>query len=199
MPRDIELGSRRRSNSALFVFRKSPHPVNAKISRVEAFVVSQKLERVFAFSQWRYAQRSVCLVRVTTESGHYGWGEGYGPAEVVRSGIEFFAPLLTGGDPLQTGTLWQRMHLRALDFTRRGVLLAALSAIDIALWDLKGKLLGVPVHVLLGGRRVDAVPVYATGLYFDEQPGLTQRLAAEALGYVPGDATQVTACVGRSP
>lgn len=154
------------------------------IARVEAFVVAQKLRRPFHFSQWGFAHRSICLVRVTADDGRYGWGEGYGPADVVRAGVEFFAPLILGGDPLHTGALWQRMHARGHDFARRGVLLAALSAIDVALWDLKGKMLGTPVHVLLGGKRREAVSVYATGLYFDEEPNLTARLATEAVGYV---------------
>ncbi|MBL9200324.1 MAG: mandelate racemase/muconate lactonizing enzyme family protein [Opitutaceae bacterium] len=153
------------------------------IARVEAFVVSQPLRRPFHFSQWGFDRRAVCLVRVTTDDGRHGWGEGYGPADVVRAGVEFFAPHVLGGDPLRTGALWQRMHARGLDFGRRGVLLAALSAIDIALWDLKGKILGAPVHVLLGGKRRDAVAVYATGMYFDDEPDLAARLAAEAAGY----------------
>ncbi len=154
------------------------------IVRVEAFVVAQKLRRSFHFSQWGYDHRAVCLVRVTTDDGRYGWGEGYGPADVVRAGVEFFAPLLPGADPLHTGALWQRLHARGHDFARRGVLLAALSAIDVALWDLKGKILGAPVQVLLGGPRRAAVSVYATGMYFDDEPNLTARLAAEAAGYV---------------
>lgn len=154
------------------------------IARLETFVVSQALQRRFHFSQWHYDRRTVCLVRVTTDDGRYGWGEGYGPADGVRAGIGFLAPQLVGSDPLQTGTLWQHMHRRSLDFARRGGLFAALSAIDVALWDLKGKILGVPVHVLLGGKRRDAVQVYATGLYFDEEPGLQDRLATEAAGYV---------------
>lgn len=154
------------------------------IARVETFVVAQKLRRSFHFSQWGYDRRAVCLVRVTDTDGRHGWGEGYGPADVVRAGVEFFSPLVAGGDPLRTGALWQRMHARGADFSRRGVLLAALSAIDVALWDLKGKILGVPVHTLLGGKRREAVDVYATGLYFDDEPNLSARLAAEAVGYV---------------
>ncbi|MEO6246423.1 MAG: mandelate racemase/muconate lactonizing enzyme family protein, partial [Opitutaceae bacterium] len=164
--------------------RRRGESAMAKIARVEAFVVAQALARGFHFSQWRVDRRAVCLARVTTDDGCHGWGEGYGPAEVVRAGVEFFAPLLIGADPLLNAALWQRMHARGLDFARRGVLLAALSALDLALWDLKGKLLGAPVHVLLGGKRRDAVAVYATGMYFDDQPNLTERLAAEAAGYV---------------
>jgi len=154
-----------------------------RIVRIEPFVVSQQLRKPFSYSQWEYDRRTVCLVRVVAEDGTYGWGEGYGPAAVIRAGIEFFAPLLLGRDPLATGALWQAMHVRGLDFARRGVLMAAISALDIALWDLKGKLLGTPVHVLLGGARRSRVNVYATGMYFDREPDLRPRLAREAAGY----------------
>ncbi len=155
-----------------------------RIARIETFVVTQRLQKPFSYSQWEYDRRTVCLVRVTADDGTYGWGEGYGPAAVIKSGIEFLAPLVMGGDPLAIGALWQAMHVRATDFARRGVLLASLSAIDIALWDLKGKLLRTPVHVLLGGQRRARVQVYATGLYFDREPNLRERLAREAVGYV---------------
>ena len=65
----------------------------------------------------------------------------------------------------------------------RGVLVAAISAIDIALWDLRGKLLGQPVSVLLGGRRRERVKVYATGMYFIETDDLAGKLADEAQMY----------------
>jgi D-galactarolactone cycloisomerase len=155
-----------------------------RISRIETFVVTQRLQKPFSYSQWEYDRRTVCLVRVTSDDGTYGWGEGYGPAPVIRSGIEFLAPLLIDRDPLATGAAWQVMHTRVLDFARRGILLASISALDIALWDLKGKLLGVPVHVLLGGKRRDRVLVYATGMYFDREPNMRERLAKEAADYV---------------
>ncbi|MEX1018320.1 MAG: mandelate racemase/muconate lactonizing enzyme family protein [Litorilinea sp.] len=154
------------------------------IATVETFVVRQKLDTPFYFSQWEYDQRAVCLVKVTTQDGQYGWGEGYGPAEVVAAGVRFLAPHLIGQDPLKTATLWQMLYRRALDFARRGVLAASLSALDIALWDLKGKLLDQPVSTLLGGQRRDRVPVYATGLYFTHTPDLPAALAQEAQGYV---------------
>jgi D-galactarolactone cycloisomerase len=166
------------------------------IAKVETFIVSQQLQRSFYFSQWHYDRRTVCLVRVTTEEGSYGWGEGYGPAGVIASGVAFLAPLLQGADPRLTGELWQRLHTRAHDFIRRGVLLAALSALDLALWDLKGKLLKVPVHVLLGGRRRTTQPVYATGMYFDDEPNLRARLAAEARSYVDAGYRAVKMKVG---
>ncbi|UCC99437.1 MAG: mandelate racemase/muconate lactonizing enzyme family protein [Phycisphaerales bacterium] len=154
-----------------------------KIRTVEPFVVSHELEREFYFSQWKYDTRSICLVKITCDDGTFGWGEGYGPAQVIKSGIEFFRPLLIGYNPLEIESLWQMMYLRSLDYARRGILLSALSAIDVALWDLRGKILGQPVSVLLGGRRRKSVRTYATGMYFTETESLSERLAQEALGY----------------
>ncbi len=154
-----------------------------KISRIEAYVVEQRLDRPFYFSQFEFQTRQICLVKVLAEDGTYGWGEGYGPATVVKAGIEFLAPLVSGEDPLQVEAIWSKMHLRSLDYARRGVLVAAISAIDIALWDLRGKLLGQPVSVLLGGRRREQVRVYATGLYFTETDDQLGALVEEARLY----------------
>ena len=101
-----------------------------KIARVDAFVVEEPLETPFYFSQFGFDKRQLCLVKVTAEDGRYGWGEGYGPAPVIRAGVDFLAPLVIGEDPLRVEAIWQKMHLRSLDYARRGVLVAAISAID---------------------------------------------------------------------
>ena len=155
-----------------------------KIARIEAIVVEQQLDRPFYFSQFEFQARQVCLVKAVADDGTYGWGEGYGPATVVKAGVEFLAPLAAGEDPLHVEAIWSKMHLRALDYARRGVLVAAISAIDIALWDLRGKLLGQPVSALLGGRRREQVRVYATGLYFTETDDQVGALVEEAQRYV---------------
>jgi len=154
-----------------------------KIERIETHVVEQALDTPFYFSQFEFRSRQVCMVKVIAADGTYGWGEGYGPANVVKAGVEFLAPLALGEDPLQVEAIWNKMHLRALDYARRGVLVAAISAIDIALWDLRGKLLGQPVSVLLGGRRRERIMVYATGMYFTETEDLAGKLADEAQRY----------------
>ncbi len=154
-----------------------------KISTIEPFVVSHKLNEMFYFSQWQYDTRTICLVKITCDDGTFGWGEGYGPAGVIKAGIEFLRELLIGRNPLETESIWQMMYLRSLDYARRGILLSALSAIDVALWDLKGKILGQPVSVLLGGRRRKSVRTYATGMYFTETESLPEKLSKEALGY----------------
>lgn len=167
-----------------------------RIARVDTFIVAQKLEKPFYFSQWEYDRRAVCLVKVTADNGLYGWGEGYGPAGPVRACIEFLAPFVLGQDPLHEATLWQTMYRRSLDYGRRGVMVAGISAVDVALWDLKGKALGQPVSVLLGGRRREHVMVYATGMYFSAGSDLAQRLAAEAQSYAEQGFTAMKMKVG---
>jgi len=172
-----------------------------KIQRIEPFVVRHELREAFAFSQWEYRTREICLVRVTAEDGTYGWGEGYGPAQVVRAGIEFLAPLVVGRDPLAHELLWQALFRRSYDYARQGVLTAALSAVDVALWDLRGKRLGQPVSVLLGGRRRETVRAYATGMYFRDVPDLPAALAEEAAGYKAQgfDAVKMKVGLGLEP
>lgn len=155
-----------------------------KIKSIECFVLADKLKETFYFSQWEYSERRVCVVKVTSDTGHVGWGEGYGPAGLIKSGIEFLTPHVVGMNPLQTETIWSVMYRRTLDFARRGVLVAAISAIDVALWDLKGKILEQPVHQLLGGKKRDTIVPYATGMYFTDGGVMADKLCKEASEYV---------------
>ncbi len=153
-----------------------------KITSVESFILSDKLEESFYFSQWEYAERRICIVKVTSSTGHVGWGEGYGPAGIVQAGIEHLTPYVIDQNPLETETIWSNLYRRTLDFARRGVLVASISAIDVALWDLKGKILEQPVHLLLGGKKRDKIVPYATGMYFSNG-NLTETLPKEARCY----------------
>ena len=107
--------------------------------------------------------RNQMLVKVETDEGIYGWGEsGLAVREFAVAGaVRHFAEFLVGKDPFQIGRHWQEMY-RSQYFEGGRVLTAAISAIDIALYDLKGKALGVPVYELLGGKQRDVVPCFAT-------------------------------------
>lgn len=154
-----------------------------KIVDIKPYIVKQDLNEPFYFSQWEYSTRKICLVKITLENGLYGWGEGYGPADLVKAGIEFFKPFILGMSALENETIWQQMYLRSLDFGRNGVFQAAVSAIDVALWDVKGKLLDLPVSVLLGGVKNPIIHPYATGLYFTRTENLGEKLREEAIMY----------------
>jgi len=158
------------------------------IKKVEVFILTDKLDKSFYFSQWEYKERKICLIRITNEDGITGWGEGYGPAEVIASGVNYLSRYLIGQNPLSSELIWESLYRRTLDYARSGVLMAAVSAIDVAVWDLKGKILGLPVHQLMGGKKRDFIYPYATGLYFREEKDLAIALAEEAkmfkdLGY----------------
>ncbi len=110
-----------------------------------------------------HGSKSQLLVRVDTDEGLFGWGEsGLTTREkAVAGAIEHYAGWLVGRDAMNIGALWQEMY-RSQYFEGGRVLTAAISAIDIALHDIKGKKLGVPVWQLLGGKQRDFVDTFAS-------------------------------------
>ncbi len=106
-------------------------------------------------------RRSVPFVRVLTDAGLHGVGEAYsvGPDRATAAVIEDFADWLIGRDPLDVEGLWQLLYAGSR-FPGGSVVNAAISGIEHALWDIKGKALGVPVYQLVGGRCREKVRVY---------------------------------------
>jgi D-galactarolactone cycloisomerase len=143
----------------------------ARIRSIEAFPVACNLPRAVGDGQGLQPIRQSTLVRVTTENGTYGWGEGGQPvpgAYLVRARV---ADALHGMDALATDVVHERAARLNLP---RGLL----GAVDIALWDLKGKLIGQSVASLLGGARRDRVPAYASLHNYSESPDCGEELAA---------------------
>lgn len=130
--------------------------------------------RPFSFPAW-------LVVEIECHDGTIGVGNAALAVHATKSLIDtYLRPLLIGQDPINSEFLWQSMHRRTLAFGRRGVGMAAISAVDLAIWDIKGKLLSQPVFRLLGGRTKQAIPVYASKLY--SQP--LQALEQEARSYL---------------
>ncbi|TWU42350.1 mandelate racemase/muconate lactonizing enzyme family protein [Novipirellula artificiosorum] len=157
-----------------------------KIKCIRTHHLRDHLETPFGFSQWFYDTRNTLWVEIVAEDGTTGWGECYGPSEVYQAAItSFYAPRLMGQDALATDVLWHTMWRASLDFARGGIMMGAMSGIDMALWDLRGKTLGVSVSDLMGGRYVDQVPCYATGMYFKEmsEADLILSIVEEATCY----------------
>jgi D-galactarolactone cycloisomerase len=158
-----------------------------RITKIETFGLEAPLETPFGWSQAWVTRRRAVLVRVETADGIEGWGEIYcqAPPIIYTTLIaELLAPHFLGADPWDRETLWQAAYNATIDAGQRGFVVGALSAIDIALWDIVGKECGQPVHRLLGGLARSQVRAYATGLY--RQPGddWIVQLPAEATGYV---------------
>jgi L-alanine-DL-glutamate epimerase-like enolase superfamily enzyme len=171
-----------------------------KITSVQATWVHVPIpyERQHVSDFGRIASFDSVLVRVETDDGLVGWGEakagvgsaasGYGLAAIINRDL---APLLVGQDPRDVSRLWDVMYNTpregfALDrghvlpqLGRRGLSISAIAGVDIALWDLLGKSLGAPVWRLLGGRRAERMPAYASGGWADEA-----RIGEQLLGYV---------------
>jgi L-alanine-DL-glutamate epimerase-like enolase superfamily enzyme len=174
-----------------------------KITGLQTYALSAPLPQVVRTSTHAISQVSEVIVTLTTDAGHVGIGEAHGPflfqgtdgLRAVNAVLCTITPLVVGQDPFDAERIWQ--DLFALTYTSvRGiptlarqarVLVTAMSAIDIALWDLKGKAIGRPVHALLGGALRERIPAYVTGFYYrdGEKPDDVVREAAAyvELGY----------------
>jgi L-lyxonate dehydratase len=120
------------------------------------------------------------IVEVMTDAGHVGIGNAALAPRLTKQAIDLYLkPLVAGADPFDVEFLWQHMYRKTMAFGRKGVGMTAISAVDIALWDILGKATGQPVFRLLGGRTKRTIPVYASRLY--SQP--LDELAAEARKY----------------
>ena len=173
-----------------------------KIECIRTHHLRSELDEPFGFSQWYYSTRNTLWVEIIADDATTGWGECYGPAEVYEAAITaFYGPPLLGLDPLATDRLWHGMWRSSLDFARRGVMMGAMSGIDMALWDLKGKALGMSVSELMGGRYRESVPCYATGMYFKDMPeeALIGTLVAEALDCREQGFAAMKIKVGKNP
>jgi len=140
-----------------------------KIDKIEVFMMrSPPLGKAkFWSSQTAFPERNSMLVKVT--SGDLsGWGEAghYGPAEPVAAAIEHVLGQRIIGKSIQPAVIYDDLYNYSRDFGQRGTYVEAISGIDVALWDLLGKKLGVPVCKLLGGAFRTRVKVYATGCYY---------------------------------
>lgn len=158
-------------------------PRGTRIRALRTHVLEAPLKEPFAYSQAWYDRRGAMLVEITTEDGVTGWGEAYGPARLTAPVAAFYGELLLGRDAMATEAIWQELYNRLRDHGRKGLAIEALSAVDIALWDIRGRVLGEPVHRLLGGPIRDRVGAYATGLYRRRRDDHEHYLREEAAGY----------------
>jgi D-galactarolactone cycloisomerase len=127
--------------------------------------------------------RSTTLVQVETDEGVSGIGSASGNGELIEVIVaKVLKPLLIGMDPTEIDEIWDRAYFRGghKEFGTRGIGVVALSGIDVALWDILGKVRGVPIYQLLGDKCRDKVPVYATALYPEEPEKVAARARAFA-------------------
>ncbi|HUY12353.1 MAG TPA: L-rhamnonate dehydratase [Terriglobia bacterium] len=127
----------------------------------------------FRFHSW-------LIVEVACDAGVVGIGNAALAPRVAKQVIDLYLkPILIGQNPFDVEFLWQHMYRRTMAFGRKGIGMVAISAVDIALWDLMGKITKQPVYRLLGGKTKPKIPVYASRLY--SQP--LEELAKEVRQY----------------
>lgn len=144
-----------------------------KITRVKSHVLQYDMPEELGYSQQYYARRSAHLVEVQTDQGITGWGECFGPGTVAlanRTIVEqVIAPLILGRDPLDRDVLWHEVYNLLRDHGQKGMPMQSLSGVDIALWDIAGKVAGLPLHKLIGGAHRTRVQAYGYGMMLKRQ------------------------------
>ena len=147
-----------------------------RITGIETFCLRYDMPYALIYARGEYSTREALLVKVTTDDPSiFGWGESAmwgGPHAVTAAVIEKeIHPLLAGQDPRRPEYLWEKVFQETYYHGRRGILIAALSGIDIALWDILGKCAGQPLWRLLGGFG-RPVAAYASSGYYRRDYGL---------------------------
>ena len=169
-----------------------------KIKDIRTIALSCKVDPPYASASGVQSRRGGLLVEIETDSGITGIGEaglgGGATATVIEKDLK---PLLIGEDPLMIEGLWQKMFVRTRQYGRRGVVMHGISGIDIALWDIAGKVAGLPVYKLLGACR-DRVEAYASGGFYQEGKSVSD-LAGEAEGYRARGFKGMKMKIGRNP
>ncbi len=159
-----------------------------KIKKITAHYLEAPLKEAFSFSQAWYDSRTACIIEIETVSGIIGWGECYGPHKLLKAIIDTgLTALLIGENADDIEALWHKLYYKYQDHGQKGVLIQAMSGIDIALWDIKGKALNQPVYKLLGGAHRMKIKAYATGFYLPKEEDinkLAHLLVNEAKDYV---------------
>lgn len=136
-----------------------------KIIDVRTHLLDFKLNIPFESASARFSRRQHLLVEIECDNGLIGWGECLGPAQLNSAIVSSYRLRLLGKDPLQNELIWLDLYHTYRDQGQRGLSITALSGIDIALWDIKGKYFNASVSTLMGGRFRESVKCYATGSF----------------------------------
>src|SRR5207237_116155 len=149
------------------------NPMDAIASSLMPEAPAEAAMSTFTFHGW-------LICEVFTDAGLVGIGNAALSPLITKQVIDLYLkPLLIGADPWDVEFLWQHMYRKTMAFGRKGIAMVAISAVDIALWDLLGKSAKQPVYRLLGGRTKPRIPVYASRLYSTA----LDELAREAAKY----------------
>ena len=157
-----------------------------KITRITSHVLGYDLPEPLGYSQQYYHKRTAHLVEVETDEGITGWGECFGAGNIAlaNKGIveQVIQPMVLGMDPLDRDVIWHKVYNLMRDHGQKGMPLQSLSGVDIALWDITGKVANLPLHKLIGGAHRDRIEVYGYGMMLrpESANNLVARFTDEA-------------------
>ncbi|WP_421723827.1 mandelate racemase/muconate lactonizing enzyme family protein [Bauldia sp.] len=157
-----------------------------KITDVVSHVLQYDLPHELGYSQQFYTRRTAHLVEVQTDEGPVGWGECFGPGNVALANKaiveKVIRPMVVGRDPVDREVIWHDVYNALRDHGQKGMPIQALSGVDIALWDLTGKIAGLPLCKLVGGQVRERIPVYGYGMMLrrEDPASLASRFKNEA-------------------
>ena len=155
-----------------------------KITAITSHVLQYELPDVLGYSQQYYAKRTAHLVEINTDEGLTGWGECFGPGNVAvanKAIVEkVIQPMLLGESPMDREMLWHKVYNLLRDHGQKGMPMQALSGVDIALWDIAGKVAGLPLYQMIGGKCRDRLNVYGYGMMLRKVDDLAGAFEEEA-------------------
>jgi len=159
-----------------------------KIIDVKSHVLQYPLEKELGYSQMYFDRRTAHIVEVVTDEGIHGYGEAFGGGQVALANkaiVELvIRPMILGEDPLDRERIWHKVYNLLRDHGQKGMPIQSLSGVDIALWDIAGRYLKLPLYKLLGGAFRQSISVYGYGMMLQRVPELEKSFAGESIRIV---------------
>ncbi|SDL24700.1 mandelate racemase/muconate lactonizing enzyme family protein [Aliiruegeria lutimaris] len=145
-----------------------------KITKITSHVLGYDMPERLGYSQQYYDRRTAHLVEINTDEGVTGWGECFGAGNIALANKaiveQVIQPMILGMDPLDRDVIWHKAYNLMRDHGQKGMPLQSLSGVDIALWDIAGKVAGLPIHKLIGGAHRSSVTAYGYGMMLRPEP-----------------------------
>ena len=174
-----------------------------RITEIASHVLQYDLEFELGYSQQYYRKRTAHLVEVKTDQGVTGWGECFGGGDVALANKaiveKVIQPMIRGMDPLDREVIWHKVYNLLRDHGQKGMPMQSLSGVDIALWDIAGKICGLPICRMLGGAFRDQIPVYGYGMMLQRVPELEKRFAEESSAIIDAGFKALKMKIGLGP
>ena len=157
-----------------------------EITKITSHILQYDMPQTLGYSQQFYDIRTAHLIEVETDEGLTGWGECFGPGNIALANRtivqDVIQSMILGHSPLDRDVLWHKTYNLMRDHGQKGMPMQALSGVDIALWDIAGKVANLPIYQLIGGAHRKQIPVYGYGMMLRPEPleDLTARFKEEA-------------------